>query len=106
MLICNRRSPAPGLSCTVIEEQLPLGALRLDSHALLIGTGLLPCALAHFDEGDGVPARAEIHANLRGLFAQRGKDGVRSHLPEPVAGIARVGLLPMHDGVPVTALGS
>ena len=67
--------------------------------------GLLRRFLAVIDEGDRVPRRLERRLDLRCALREGGKDRVLPDLAEPVRCVSRVGLLAVHDGVPVAAVG-
>src|ERR1017187_1730415 len=87
-----------------IEEQLPLSPLHLQRLAFLGRTRTLARRFAVVDERQRVPTLTELDADFRRARPQGGKDGVPAHAPEPVPRIPRVGLLPVHYGVPVASL--
>src|ERR1039458_5937222 len=87
-----------------IEEQLPLRALDLDRLSFLRRTRTLSRRFAVVDERQRVPSTPALDADFRRARPQGREDGVLAHAPEPVPRIPRVGLLPVHQGVPVTSL--
>ena len=97
------RTDGERLARGVIEEQLPFEALDFAGALFVFAAG--GGAAAVIDEGDGVPAQAEVDTLRGGEFAEGGKNRVRAHAAEPVAGIPGVGLLAMNQAVPVAALG-
>src|ERR1017187_7810103 len=87
-----------------IEEQLPLRALDLDRLSFLRRTRTLSRRFAVVDERQRVPSTPALDADFRRARPQGREDGVLAHAPEPVPRIPRVGLLPVHHGVPVASL--
>lgn len=49
----------------VIEEQLPFGALQLESQPLVRRAGVPPGVLAEINEGERVPAGARVEGGVR-----------------------------------------
>jgi hypothetical protein len=83
---------------------LPFGPLYFAGLAFEIGTWLLAGLFANIDERRGVPLRTRIDSDFQCRLAQGGEDGVLSYAVEPIAGVPRIGLLAVYQGMPVTAI--
>src|SRR5262249_57142070 len=97
-------------SSAVMEQQLPLGALHLQSGALQIRTGLAAGPLAKVDKAKRIPGILHRNpvppADFGRSRAQRGKNCMSSGSPEPIARVSRIGLLAVDDAVPGAAFRS
>src|SRR5262249_61503963 len=97
-LFSKRGAPRTG---AMIEQKLPLYALRLKRLSGERRIAFPPRALADLDEPEWIPRG---QANRLARLRQFCENGMGTHLTEPIARVVRIRLLAMHNAVPVRAI--
>src|ERR1035437_4797592 len=101
---CLTPGSSPARFGAPVEQQLPLRPLDLQRLLFFRRPRTFSRLFAVVDEGQRIPVVPERDTDFRRARPQRWKDRVLAYVPEPVPRIPRVGLLPVHQGVPVTSL--